>query len=30
MSVPGFHVRVDMYGESPRSWQSRLTEAGLD
>jgi sirohydrochlorin cobaltochelatase len=29
MSVPGHHVRVDLYGEGERSWQSRMRLAGL-
>lgn len=30
MSAPGHHVRVDIAGEGPRSWKSRMTAAGLD
>ena len=30
MSVPGHHVRVDMYGDRPGSWLSRLAAAGLN
>ena len=29
MSVPGHHVRVDICGDGPRSWKSRLESAGL-
>ncbi len=29
MSVPGHHVRVDVYGEGPGSWKSRLEAAGF-
>lgn len=29
MSVPGHHVQVDVYGEGPRSWKSRLAAAGF-
>lgn len=29
MSVAGHHVRVDIYGDHPRSWKNRLTAAGF-
>lgn len=29
MSVPGFHVQVDISGENPRSWKRRLEAAGF-
>jgi sirohydrochlorin cobaltochelatase len=30
MSAPGHHVRVDIAGDGPHSWKSRMTAAGLD
>lgn len=29
MSVPGHHVRVDIYGDHDRSWKQRMIAAGL-
>ncbi|MFP4307177.1 MAG: sirohydrochlorin cobaltochelatase [Desulfococcaceae bacterium] len=29
MSVAGHHVRVDIYGDHPRSWKSRMIAAGF-
>lgn len=30
MSVPGHHVRVDIFGDHARSWKSRMTAAGFE
>lgn len=29
MSVPGHHVQVDVFGDSPSSWKNRLEQAGF-
>lgn len=30
MCVPGHHVHIDLFGESPHSWKSILTSMGID